>query len=64
MSSTNNKPIIITAEDLPLHCPGSNAPQWSMHPRVFLDITDTGTVTCPYCSATYQLKEGEKGHGH
>lgn len=64
MSSSTTEPIIVTAEDLPLHCPGPNAPQWSMHPRVFLDVAKTGSVTCPYCSAKYQLKEGEKVHGH
>ncbi len=64
MSSSTTETIIVTAEDLPLHCPGPNAPQWSMHPRVFLDIASKGEVSCPYCSAHYKLKEGEKVHGH
>lgn len=63
MSSTTET-IIVTDEDLPLHCPGPNAPQWSMHPRVFLDIASKGEVSCPYCSAHYKLKEGGKVHGH
>lgn len=59
-------PIEVTAKDLPLHCPGPNAPSWSMHPRVFLDIghAENHTVTCPYCSTKYVLKEGEKIVGH
>lgn len=58
--------IEVTAKDLPLYCPGPNAPHWSMHPRVFLDIAhaDNHTATCPYCSAKYKLKDGEKLKGH
>ena len=29
---------------------------FSSHPRVFLDITQTGMVSCPYCGTTYKLK--------
>jgi uncharacterized Zn-finger protein len=60
----NQSPVIVTAEDLPLHCPGSKAPLWSMHPRVFLDIVDTGSVKCPYCNTEYKLAEGTVVHGH
>jgi uncharacterized Zn-finger protein len=42
--------VEVTAHDLPLHCPTPNAPLWSQHPRVFLDVLKTGEVTCPYCS--------------
>lgn len=63
-SGKNQSPVIVTAEDLPLHCPGSKAPLWSMHPRVFLDIVDTGSVKCPYCSTEYKLAEGTVVHAH
>ena len=33
--------VTVTARDLPLHCPLKNAPLWSQHPRVFLDIEDS-----------------------
>ena len=49
-------PIEITAHDLPLHCPRPDAPLWAPHPRVFLDVTHTGEVVCPYCSAHYVFK--------
>jgi uncharacterized Zn-finger protein len=52
------KPIAVTAHDLPLHCPTKDAPLWARHPRVFLDITQSGEVTCPYCSAHYVLQGG------
>ena len=54
--NTSSKPIEITAHDLPLHCPMPDAPLWALHPRVFLDVTDTGDVVCPYCSAHYVFK--------
>ena len=49
-------PIEVTATDLPLHCPMPDAPLWARHPRVFLDVTHTGEVVCPYCSAHYVFK--------
>jgi uncharacterized Zn-finger protein len=58
--------VQVTAADMPLHCPGSKAPIWSMHPRVFLDVTKTGEVLCPYCGTHYKLAPGTvvSGHGH
>ncbi len=53
----------VTAADLPLHCPTPDMAAWNSHPRVFLDVTRTGEVTCPYCGSVYQFK-GELPHGH
>ena len=49
----------ITAKDLPLHCPTAAVALWSSHPRVFLDIAETGEVACPYCGTKYKLKPGQ-----
>ena len=49
-------PNEVTAHDLPLHCPMPDAPLWARHPRIFLDVTHTGEVVCPYCSAHYVFK--------
>ena len=70
MSSTPNTAvpkddtIFAQAHDLPLYCPGPHSPLWSMHPRVYIEVAKTGKALCPYCSAAYQLKDGEKVHGH
>ncbi|GAB1577909.1 zinc-finger domain-containing protein [Bordetella petrii] len=56
--------IEVGAEDLPVYCPGPKAPLWSMHPRVFLDVTRTGSARCAYCGAEYRLKPGTVVHGH
>lgn len=49
--------ITITDADLPVYCPGPKAPLWSMHPRVYIEIEKEGVASCPYCSATYELKK-------
>ena len=55
--------IEIAADDLPLHCPTSNAPLWNQHPRVYLDVLHTGEAVCPYCSTRYVFKgKAPKGH--
>ncbi len=51
--------IEVTAKDLPLHCPTKEVALWASHPRVFLDIADTGYAMCPYCGTKYKLKVGE-----
>lgn len=58
--------VTVTASDLPLHCPTDKSPLWSLHPRVFLDITKTGEVHCPYCGTHYKVAPGTvfTGHGH
>ncbi|CAN1495328.1 Zinc finger, CHCC-type [Methylophilaceae bacterium] len=53
------KPTIVSAKNLPLHCPTAAVALWSSHPRVFLDLAKTGQATCPYCGTQYQLKAGE-----
>ena len=63
MAENTPKTVEVTAHDLPLHCPTPDAPLWSRHPRVYLDVAKTGEVTCPYCSAHYVFK-GELPKGH
>jgi uncharacterized Zn-finger protein len=44
-------------------CDGGGGPLG--HPRVFLQIDETGEVTCPYCSRHFVLgedAEAEAGH--
>ena len=53
--------IEVSAQQLPLHCPTKETALWCSHPRVFLDITDTGKALCPYCGTLYRLKLGNEG---
>lgn len=50
--------IVVTAADLPLHCPMPDMLLWNAHPRVFLPIEKTGEALCPYCGTRYTLKDG------
>jgi len=65
MSTANDsaRDVAVSAADLPLHCPPPSAPLWSRHPRVFLDVTKSGSARCPYCGANYRFT-GAKPKGH
>ena len=54
-------PVVVTPTDLPVFCPNPAMPLWSSHPRVFLDIVETGEVMCPYCGTRYRLVGEVKG---
>lgn len=54
---TQQQTIKVTRKDLPLSCPRPGDRVSGMHPRVYLPIEKTGTATCPYCGACYQLSD-------
>jgi uncharacterized Zn-finger protein len=57
--------VTVEAKDLPAFCPNPQMALWSSHPRVFLDIAETGEASCPYCGTRYVLAGGpRKGGGH
>jgi uncharacterized Zn-finger protein len=62
--ANDTKIIQVSAKDLPLHCPTDEVALRCSHPRVFLDLSETGKVSCPYCGTKYQLKAGEKAGHH
>jgi uncharacterized Zn-finger protein len=50
-----------------IFCPSPKADMklWNSHPRVYLDVAQTGAAKCPYCGTVYKLREGEHfGSGH
>ena len=59
--------VELTAQDLQgpgaAACPNPLMPQWSGHPKVFIDVASTGEGSCPYCGTVYRLKAGEKVTG-
>jgi len=59
-----NAIVCVAANDLPVFCPNPAMPLWSSHPRVFLDIADTGSAMCPYCGTRYQLEGGARPGAH
>ena len=66
MAETSEKAassVEVTLADLPIHCPNPAMPLWSSHPRVFLDIGETGEAMCPYCGTRYRLRGGPARHG-
>jgi uncharacterized Zn-finger protein len=63
-NARNQDIITVSAEDLPVYCPGPQSPLWSMHPRIYIEVVKNGVARCQYCGARYALREGEKLHGH
>jgi uncharacterized Zn-finger protein len=56
LASANTQTVYeVSRADLPLSCPTHEQKLWNSHPRVYLPIEETGTATCPYCSAKYVL---------
>lgn len=49
--------VLITASDLPISCPPRDTVVWNAHPRVYLALTESGQVLCPYCGTTYVYSE-------
>ncbi len=56
--------VELTGADLPAFCPNKSMPIWNHHPKVYLDVVDTGQAQCPYCGTVYRLKPGTAVHGH
>jgi uncharacterized Zn-finger protein len=57
-------PVVVEAGDLPVFCPNPAMPLWSSHPRVFLDVENSGSVRCPYCGTLYRLAGGARAGNH
>lgn len=48
---TNAETTVVTEKKV--HCDG---PEFSKHPRVYLNMGDENHVVCPYCSHVFKLK--------
>jgi uncharacterized Zn-finger protein len=56
--------VRVKPKDLPVYCPNPAMPLWSSHPRVFLDVADSGEARCPYCGTAYVLEGGPMKGAH
>lgn len=56
--------VELDGHDLPAFCPNPKMPIWSSHPRVYLQVTQTGEAKCPYCGTVYRLKPGTVVKAH
>jgi uncharacterized Zn-finger protein len=64
MAADQTLPAVeVQPKDLPVFCPNPGMPLWSSHPRVFLDIAETGLAMCPYCGTKYHLVGGPLAGG-
>lgn len=60
-SEVGNNPVVsVSSADLPVFCPNPTMPLWSSHPRVFLELPDSGEAMCPYCGTRYRLSSAAR----
>ncbi len=65
MDKNNESVVELSAKDLNanggIFCPSPKTDMklWNGHPRVYLDIAQSGAAKCPYCGTLYKLKDGE-----
>ena len=64
MSADNAAAVTVKPADLPVFCPNPAMPLWSSHPRVFLDVADTGSAIGAHCGTQYRLEGGPAKAGH
>ncbi|ASG67180.1 zinc-finger domain-containing protein [Francisella halioticida] len=38
-------------------CPTKYHENWNLHPRVYIDLEDKKTNTCPYCGTTFKVEK-------
>jgi uncharacterized Zn-finger protein len=68
-TTTLNPPASVEVGAADLHgpgvvfCPNPKMALWSNHPRVFIDVTSTGSGQCPYCGTAYRLAAGAQPRG-
>jgi uncharacterized Zn-finger protein len=63
-ANPDRAPILVSADELPVFCPNPRMALWSSHPRVFLDVVETGEAMCPYCGTSYRLQGPPPAPGH
>ncbi len=55
--SSEQKTIKVSKESLPVSCPPKDTPAWDMHPRVYIEMSDSKESNCPYCGNHFELVE-------
>lgn len=50
--------VVVSAKDLPVHCPQPDASLWNSHPRVYIPLEESAhrRAACPYCSTEFVLE--------
>lgn len=50
----DEKYVLVDSEKKTVVCPPLGTNAYGLHPRVYLELSDHGTVTCPYCDTQYR----------
>jgi uncharacterized Zn-finger protein len=52
---SEQQPVQVKREDLPVHCPTESMGLWNSHPRVYIPLEETPEASCPYCGTQFVL---------
>jgi len=55
--------VLVTRDQLPMHCPPPDSSLWDGHPRVFIPLEDGGEASCSYCGTKFRLVEDNASSG-
>lgn len=53
--NTQKTTIKVSQDSLPACCPPKDQEHWNQHPRVYLEMSQTGEADCPYCGNHFKL---------
>lgn len=56
-SANTEKTYQVNSSDLPISCPTDDMKTWDSHPKVYLEMDETGKATCQYCGAQFILND-------
>ena len=55
--SSEQKIIKVNKSSLPVSCPSKGTPAWDMHPRVYIELSDGKSASCPYCGNHFEMTD-------
>ncbi len=59
--STVEAVVLVTRDQLPMHCPAPNSTLWDGHPKVYIPLEGGGVQSCSYCGTRYHLVDAKSG---
>jgi uncharacterized Zn-finger protein len=53
-----HRKVVVSAKDLPVHCPLPDSSLWNSHPRVYIPLqeAENSRAMCPYCGTEFVLE--------
>jgi len=56
-SANTEKTYHVNSSDLPVSCPSRDMSTWDSHPKIYMEMSESGEAVCQYCGAQYILDD-------